>query len=128
MTDPDAFYQWRRELNELMYRHSPFLKEFNAIDVRTYQAGAIPAKYKELMGLSLAVGARCDQCVRYHVKMCIDTGATAPEMTEAVEVAIVTAGSWSFPQARLAFEAMRDFGLFASATTSSPNAPSTPSG
>lgn len=107
----DDFYTWRQELNELMYAHSPFLKEFNQVDTRTYLGGAIPQKYKELMGLSLAIGARCDQCVRYHVKMCAEVGATVQEMVEAVEVAIITAGSWSFPQARLTFEVMRDLGL-----------------
>ena len=113
----EAFHQWRKELNELMFSHSPFLKQFNQIDSKTYLGGAIPVKYKELMGLSLAVGARCDQCIRYHTKMCVETGASLQEMVEAIDIAIITAGSWSFPQARLAFECMRDLGVVPPAAT-----------
>ena len=111
--DPNAFYEWRKELNALMYEHSPYLKEFNRMDVQAYEGGVIPVKYKELMGLSLAVGSRCDQCVRYHAKMCQDVGASVAEMVEAIDIAIITAGSWSFPQARLAFEVMRELGMIA---------------
>jgi len=107
----EEFFEWRGKANDRMFAADPFFKQFNMLDTVTYEGGLIPLKYKELTGLSLAIAARCDQCIRHHLQKCIEAGANSGEMSEAVAIAVITAGSWSFPQARLAFELMVELGV-----------------
>ncbi len=45
---------------------NPLVKRFQNIDHNTYLEGALPAKVKELMRLSVSAVLRCDDCVKYH--------------------------------------------------------------
>lgn len=55
--------------------------------------GEIPGKYKELMAVSIAVYARCEYCIAYHVFKCIEEGANRDEIMEAATLAIAFGGS-----------------------------------
>ena len=79
------------------------LKRFYNIDHNTYLEGAIPAKYKELMGLVVSAGLRCDDCVNYHIIQSYRLGATRPEQEEALNVALVVGGSIVVPHLRRAY-------------------------
>ena len=79
------------------------LKRFYNIDHNTYLEGAIPAKYKELMGLVVSAGLRCDDCINYHVIQSYRLGATRPEQEEALNVALVVGGSIVVPHLRRAY-------------------------
>lgn len=58
------FIESRRDLNAVVERADNYLvKRFYNIDHNTYLEGAIPAKYKELMGLVVSAGLRCDDCI-----------------------------------------------------------------
>jgi alkylhydroperoxidase/carboxymuconolactone decarboxylase family protein YurZ len=43
------------------------VKRFYNIDPNTYLEGAVPAKYKELMGLVVSAGLRCDDSINGHI-------------------------------------------------------------
>ena len=79
------------------------LKRFYNIDHNTYLEGAIPAKYKELMGLVVSAGLRCDDCINYHIIQSYRLGATRPEQEEALNVALVVGGSIVVPHLRRAY-------------------------
>ena len=70
--------------------------------------GAIPAKYKELMGLVVSAGLRCDDCINYHVIQSYRLGATRPEEEEALNVALVVGGSIVIPHLRRAYELLAE--------------------
>jgi len=55
---------------------------------------AIPAKYRELMGLAVAANVKCPYCVYFHRHAAKLHGATDEELEEAVAVSSVTA-RWS---------------------------------
>ncbi len=56
--------------------------------------GAIPNKYRELIGLGLSAVSKCRYCTLYHTEMAKLFGATDKEIEEAVHYAKSSAG-WS---------------------------------
>lgn len=98
------FIETRRELNATVEAADNYLvKRFYNIDHNTYLEGAIPAKYKELMGLVISAGLRCDDCVKYHIIQSFRLGATREEQEEALNVALVVGGSIVVPHMRRAY-------------------------
>ncbi len=79
------------------------VKRVYNIDHNTYLEGAIPAKYKELMGLVVSAGLRCDDCIHYHIIQCWRLGASRPEQEEALNVALVVGGTIVIPHLRRAY-------------------------
>lgn len=79
------------------------LKRFYNIDHNTYLEGAVPAKYKELMGLTTSAALRCDDCINYHVIQSYRLGATRVEQEETLNVALVVGGSIVIPHLRRAY-------------------------
>lgn len=98
------FLETRSTLNETVNAADNYLvKRFYNIDHNTYLEGAIPAKYKELMGLVVSAGLRCDDCINYHVIQSYRLGATNEEQQEALNVALVVGGSIVIPHLRRAY-------------------------
>jgi AhpD family alkylhydroperoxidase len=56
--------------------------------------GAIPNKYRELIGLAVAAATRCKYCTLFHTEMAKLNGATDAEIEDAVHFAKETMG-WS---------------------------------
>ena len=108
--DPEEWRQYRAKMNErILSEDNLSLKRFMAVDNDVYKAGALDARTKELMGLVASRVLRCDDCVRYHIERCIEEGVSAPQMTEAITVAMVVGGSITIPHVRRAFEAIDAF-------------------
>src|SRR5580704_2377085 len=63
------------------------MKAFWAFDKAALAAGAIPAKYKELMALAVAFTTQCPYCIEIHASKARETGATDQEISEVVFVA-----------------------------------------
>jgi AhpD family alkylhydroperoxidase len=59
-----------------------------------FEEGAIPNKYRELIGLGLSAVSKCRYCTLYHTEMAKLFGATDEEIEEAVHYAKSSAG-WS---------------------------------
>ena len=103
------FIDTRARLNANVDRADNFLlKRFYNIDHNTYLEGAIPAKYKELMGLVVSAGLRCDDCINYHIIQSYRLGAIREEQQEALNVALVVGGSIVIPHLRRAYELLQE--------------------
>jgi ribonuclease HI len=103
------FIDTRSRLNAKVDKADNFLvKRFYNIDHNTYLEGAIPAKYKELMGLVVSAGLRCDDCINYHIIQSYRLGATRAEQEEAINVALVVGGSIVIPHMRRAYELLEE--------------------
>ncbi len=99
------FGEERARLNEIVLAGAPLgIKRFFALDDQAYEAGALPAKTKELLGLVASMVLRCDECVSYHLIRCREEGVTREEFQEAFGVALVVGGSIVIPHLRLAAE------------------------
>ncbi|HYL95657.1 MAG TPA: carboxymuconolactone decarboxylase family protein [Terriglobales bacterium] len=70
--------------------------------------GAIPAKYKELMGLVVSAGLRCDDCINYHIIQSYRLEASRAEQEEALNVALVVGGSIVIPHLRRAYAMLEE--------------------
>lgn len=103
------FMDTRARLNANVEKADNFLvKRFYNIDHNTYLEGAIPAKYKELMGLVVSAGLRCDDCINYHIIQSYRLGASRAEQEEAINVALVVGGSIVIPHMRRAYELLTE--------------------
>ena len=103
------FLDTRTRLNTLVNAADNYLvKRFYNIDHNTYLEGAVPAKYKELMGLSVSAALRCDDCINYHIIQSYRVGATRIEQEESLNVALVVGGSIVIPHLRRAYELLQE--------------------
>ncbi len=59
-----------------------------------FDEGAIPNKYRELIGLALSAVTKCRYCSLYHTELARLNGATEEEIEDAVHYAKSSAG-WS---------------------------------
>ena len=103
------FIETRQKLNANVERADNYLvKRFYNLDHNTYLEGAIPAKYKELMGLVVSAGLRCDDCINYHIIQSYRLEATRAEQEEALNVALVVGGSIVIPHLRRAYALLEE--------------------
>jgi ribonuclease HI len=91
------FIEMRARLNVNVDQANLLVKRLYNIDHNTYLEGALPAKSKELMGLVVSAGLRCDDCINYHIIQSYRLGVTRPEQEEALNVALVVGGSIVIP-------------------------------
>ena len=103
------FMDSRTRLNQNVDRADNFLvKRFYNLDHNTYLGGALPAKYKEMMGLVASACLRCDDCINYHVIQSYRLGITRAEQEEAINVALVVGGSIVIPHLRRPYELLAE--------------------
>ena len=103
------FIRTRQKLNANVEKADNYLvKRFYNLDHNTYLEGAIPAKYKELMGLVVSAGLRCDDCINYHIIQSYRLEASRAEQEEALNVALVVGGSIVIPHLRRAYALLKE--------------------
>jgi len=98
----------RQSLNNVMFSENQFFKEFAELDDKTYADNIIPKKYKELMGLSISIVSKCEECILYHIQNCIKEGASKEEIIETIKISVIGGGSVLFPFARYAFKLLQE--------------------
>ena len=103
------FIDTRARLNENVNRADNLLvKRFYNLDHNTYLEGALPAKYKELMGLVASACLRCDDCITYHIIQAFRLDASRAEQEEALNVSLTVGGSIVIPHLRRAYELLTE--------------------
>jgi ribonuclease HI len=108
MPDHESFDQYRDRMNKIILDEAPLeVKRFFSLDSQTYRDGALPAKIKELLGLSSSMVLRCDDCVRYHLKQCVSLGFSDEEIWDAMSVSLIVGGSIVIPHLRRAVDALK---------------------
>lgn len=99
------FNDYRARMNEkILAEDNKVLKRFFNLDTNAYQAGALPQKTKELLGLVASMVLRCDDCIRYHLGTCYELGVTKAELFEVFAIANLVGGSICIPHTRRAVE------------------------
>ncbi len=68
--------------------------EWNLFKKVQIEEGAIPGKYRELIGVAIAAISKCRYCSLFHTEMAKLNGATDSEIEDAVHIAKSSAG-WS---------------------------------
>lgn len=101
------FNAFRRRMNaRILAEDNRVIKRVFSVDSLAYADGALPARTKELLGLTASMVLRCDDCVSYHIGQCIGSGCSKDEIVEAMSVALVVGGTIVIPHMRRAMEFM----------------------
>lgn len=82
----------RAQLRKLGQEIPKVKKGFSQFSAEVIKDGALSAKIKEIMAVALAVGLRCEYCVRFHVPEAVKAGASRVEILEAAGVSMLMAG------------------------------------
>jgi AhpD family alkylhydroperoxidase len=85
------------------------MTSFYSLHQATLRPGALDPKVKELISLGIAVSARCDGCIAFHVHGSLEAGATEKEIMEVLGVAVMMGGGPSLAYATHAIEAFEQF-------------------
>ena len=92
-----------KEIEEMMGVVPSFLKalpdsslelEWQTMKQTQMEPGAVPNKYRELIGLAVSAATRCRYCAFFHTEMAKLNGASGAEIEDAVHFAKSTMG-WS---------------------------------
>ena len=95
----------RERLNEKVLQAKNLgINRFFALDERVYEAGALDARTKELLGLVASAVLRCDDCIGHHLMRCVEEGVGDDEILEALNVSLVVGGSIVIPHLRRAID------------------------
>jgi AhpD family alkylhydroperoxidase len=85
---------------------------FGALCRAAQTTGELDRKTKELIALAISVAQRCHDCITYHARAVVRTGATRQEVSEALAVTVQMGGG---PSYYTAAEALRAFDEFSEA-------------
>jgi AhpD family alkylhydroperoxidase len=103
--DLKQFRNFRERMNERILEAGNLeIRRFFALDSRTYEAGALDTRTKELLGLVASMVLRCDDCITYHLVRCVEEGLSDEELFEAFSVGLVVGGSIVIPHLRRAVD------------------------
>ncbi len=101
------FREYREKMNKkILDAQNLEINRFFALDSRCYEAGALPAATKEMLGLVASLVLRCDDCISYHMVRCVEEKVSDREIHEAMSVALVVGGSIVIPHLRHAFDTL----------------------
>ncbi len=76
-----------KRLPKLSQLAKPLTDAFWAYDKAAFAEGVIPKKYKELMGIAVALATQCPYCIEVHRQAALKAGATEEELAETIHVA-----------------------------------------
>jgi alkylhydroperoxidase/carboxymuconolactone decarboxylase family protein YurZ len=89
----EEFNAFRSAMNERIFAAGNLTtNRFFNLDTKAYEAGALPVKVKELLGLVASLV----------LLQCVDAGATDAELHEAFSIGLVVGGSIVIPHLRRA--------------------------
>jgi AhpD family alkylhydroperoxidase len=75
------------QISQMNHLAPDVMKAFWAFDKAAVADGAIPAKYKELIAIAVALTTQCPYCIDIHTGNARRAGASDAELTEAAMVA-----------------------------------------
>ncbi|MGM0167067.1 hypothetical protein IGI39_002047 [Enterococcus sp. AZ135] len=90
----------RKRYNERLAQEDEFFKKFGALDAETYQANVLDKRQKELIGLTISIMSKCEECILYHLEECQEAGVSRREVMEVVKMTVIGGGSVLYPLAR----------------------------
>ena len=82
---------------------------FGQLHQKSLVDATLSRKIKELMALGIAICARCDGCVAYHVHDALKAGAIRDEILETIGVALMMGGGPALIYGCEALEALDEF-------------------
>ena len=98
-----------KELSQFRKEVSVPMAGFDAMAKSAMAEGVLSALNKELIATAIAVSARCEGCVGYHVRGLVKLGATREQVNEMLAVAVYMGGGPSLMFAAEVLHAFEEF-------------------
>lgn len=105
----DILSELRPEHRALREKIPEVYSSFNAISKAALADGALSAKVKELLAMTIGIVNGCDGCIASHARGAARAGATAEEAAEAIAVSIMMHGGPATVYGARAFSAFQEF-------------------
>ncbi len=106
---PASYEKVQKDMGAYGKVHPELMKGFENLHKAAASDGALDARTKELIALSIAITVRCDGCIAFHVHDALEAGASKEEIVEAIGVAIMMGGGPSVVYGSAALEAVEQF-------------------
>jgi AhpD family alkylhydroperoxidase len=74
-------------------------EQFNSFTEECFKEGTLSKKQKQLIALGISLYSQDEYCIIYHIKGCLDQGASEQEIFEAVGVTAAFGGGGTMSQA-----------------------------
>ncbi len=81
--------------SEMGEEAGPLWEKFNAWYTAVFADGALSEREKALIALGVAHAVQCPYCIDAYTESCLENGADAEQMTEAIHVASAIRGGSS---------------------------------
>lgn len=105
----EALHDYKLGLGEFTKKMPDIATHYNAFTEACFKEGALSQKEKQLIALGISLYSQDEYCIIYHVKGCLDQGASEQEILEVVGVTAAFGGGAAMSQAvTLVQDAMDD--------------------
>lgn len=105
----EALHEYKLGLGVFTQKMPKLASHYNAFTEACFEEGVLSKKDKQLIALGISLYSQDEYCIIYHVKGCLDEGATEEEILEAVGVTAAFGGGAAMSQAvTLVQEAMEE--------------------
>ena len=107
MDEFEEFKIKRNKMNDKIFSlQNKQINRLFALDTGAYQEGALPVKFKELLGLATSLVLRCEDCIKYHIIRVIQEECTDDEIAETFSIALLVGGTIVIPELRRAVDTL----------------------
>lgn len=106
---PKFFKKVQQDMGALGKANPEIMEGFRKMHQAAGSDGALDAKTKELIALSIGIVVRCDGCIAFHVHDALKAGASEEEIVDAIGVAIMMGGGPAVVYGSAALEALKQF-------------------
>ncbi|MCA1041473.1 carboxymuconolactone decarboxylase family protein [Bacillus infantis] len=94
-----ALHDYKMGLGTFTQKMPDLAKHYNAFTEACFKEGSLSQKQKQLIALGISLYSQDEYCIIYHVKGCLDQGASEEEVLEAVGVTAAFGGGAAMSQA-----------------------------
>jgi AhpD family alkylhydroperoxidase len=92
MNSKEIAQETRQQALELYKAAPETMQAFQGVMKAASKEGALSAKTKELMAVTISIAVKCEGCIVFHIQNAIKHGATREEIVETIGVAIEMGG------------------------------------
>jgi AhpD family alkylhydroperoxidase len=89
---PERYDRLQRMLGRLRRAIPAEMAGFTALHEAATVDHALAAEVRELIALGIAIAARCEGCIAFHVHDALEAGATEAQVRDAIGVAVMMGG------------------------------------
>jgi AhpD family alkylhydroperoxidase len=104
----EYFAKFKTDIEKMKAEIPDTIQGFGGLFMKVMKDGALTAKEKELIALSIGVAVHCPPCIRSHVQKCLEAGASRQQILEAASVAVMMAGGPAYVHIPMVLDTLDD--------------------